>query len=85
MIFSRLWLDQIGMYVNLRGVIVRLAYERAFRPKTLRPLVCRTLQGRQDKYNWAGYPSIDNEVRAQGCSRAGLGGLRRAWHALRLG
>ena len=49
---------------ELRGVIVQLAYECGFRPKTLRFLVCRTLQKRQDENNWSEYPNIDNEVRS---------------------
>lgn len=33
---------------ELRGVVVQLAYECGFRPKTLRPLVCRILKTRPE-------------------------------------
>jgi len=47
---------------ELRGVVVQLAYECGFRPRTLRPLVCRVLRKRQDDNNWSEYPNIDGEV-----------------------
>ena len=43
-------------------MIVQLAYECGFRPKTLRPVVCRALRKRQDENNWSEYPNIDTEV-----------------------
>lgn len=49
---------------ELRGVILQLAYESGLRPKTLRPVVCRTLRKREDEGNWSEYPNIDNEIRA---------------------
>lgn len=49
---------------ELRGIILQLAYECGFRPKTLRPLVCKTLRKRQDDNNWTDYPNIDEEVRS---------------------
>ena len=49
---------------EFRGVILELAYECGFRPKTLRPLVCRILRKRQDENNWSEYPNIDSEVRS---------------------
>lgn len=54
---------------ELRGVIVQLAYECGFSPRTLRPLVCRTLRKRQDDDNWSEYPNIDNEIHSlvDGC------------------
>ena len=48
---------------ELRGVIPQLAYECGFRPKTLRPVVCRTLRKREDEGNWTEYPNIDSEIR----------------------
>ncbi|MEZ5618675.1 MAG: hypothetical protein R3E40_10415 [Rhodocyclaceae bacterium] len=48
---------------ELRGIVVQLAYECGFRPKSLRPLVCRILRKRPDPINWSEYPNIDNEVR----------------------
>ncbi len=48
---------------ELRGVLVDLAYECGFRPKTLRPLICRVLRTRADDNNWSEYPNIDQEVR----------------------
>lgn len=49
---------------EFRGVLIQLAYECGFRPKTLRPLVCRVLRKRPDDDNWSEYPNIDGEVRA---------------------
>ncbi len=49
---------------ELRGVLVDLAYECGFRPKSLRALVCRALRKRPDPNNWSEYPNIDDEVRA---------------------
>ena len=48
---------------ELRGVLVELAYECGFKPKSLRNLVCRVLRKRPDANNWSEYPNIDNEVR----------------------
>ena len=48
---------------EFRGVLVDLAYECGFRPKRLRPLVCRILRKREDTNNWTEYPNIDYEVR----------------------
>jgi hypothetical protein len=48
---------------ELRGVLIQLAYECGFRPKTLRPLVCKVLRIRPDDDNWSEYPNIDAEVR----------------------
>lgn len=48
---------------ELRGVIIDLAYECGFRPKTLRTLVCQVLRKRADSSNWSEYPNIDDEVR----------------------
>lgn len=48
---------------ELRGVLVDLAYECGFQPRTLRPLVCRVLRTRADDNNWSEYPNIDQEVR----------------------
>jgi len=48
---------------ELRGVIIDLAYECGFRPKTLRTLVCQALRKRADSSNWSEYPNIDDEVR----------------------
>lgn len=49
---------------ELRGVIVDLAYECGFRPKTFRTLVCRVLRKRSDSNNWSEYPNIDEEIRS---------------------
>jgi hypothetical protein len=35
---------------ELRGVLIDIAYEIGFRPKTLRPVVCRALRKRPDPY-----------------------------------
>ena len=48
---------------DFRGVIVDLAYECGFRPKSLRTIVCRTLRKRPDSDNWSEFPNIDEEVR----------------------
>ncbi len=48
---------------ELRGVLVQLAYDAGFRPKTLRPLVCKVLRARPDDDNWSEYPNIDSELR----------------------
>ena len=49
---------------ELRGVIVDIAYGSDFKPKTLRPLVCRALRKRPDtNNNWSEYPNIDEEIR----------------------
>lgn len=48
---------------EFRGVLVDIAYECGFRPKTLRPLVCKVLRKRPDEENWSEYPNIDSEIR----------------------
>lgn len=48
---------------ELRGVLVDITYECGFRPKTLRPLVCRILRKREDPNNWSEYPNVDDEIR----------------------
>lgn len=48
---------------ELRGVLIDLAYECKFRPKSLRTLVCRVLRKRSDSNNWSEYPNIDVEIR----------------------
>ena len=48
--------------LEFRGVMIQLAYECGFSPKTLRPLVCGTLRKRPDSQNWTGFPNIDDEV-----------------------
>ena len=48
---------------DFRGVLIDIAYECGFRPKTLRPLVCKVLRKRQDDDNWSEYPNIDSEIR----------------------
>jgi len=48
--------------LELRGVMIQLAYECGFSPKTLRPLVCRTLRKRPDSQNWTEFPNIDDEI-----------------------
>jgi hypothetical protein len=48
---------------EMRGVLVQLAYDAGFRPKTLRPLVCKVLRARPDDDNWSEYPNIDTEIR----------------------
>ena len=40
-----------------------VAYECGFRPKTLRPLVCKVLRKRPDDDNWSEYPNLDMEIR----------------------
>jgi hypothetical protein len=47
---------------ELRGMLIQIAYDCGFRPKILRPLVCRTLRKRPDLDNWSGFPNIDDEV-----------------------
>ena len=48
---------------EFRGVLIQLAYEYGFRPKTLRTIVCRILRKRPDDANWSEYPNIDEEIR----------------------
>lgn len=48
---------------DLRGILVDIAYECGFRPKTLRPLVCRALRKRPDDDNWSEFPNLDMEIR----------------------
>ncbi|VEN72763.1 conserved hypothetical protein [Candidatus Desulfarcum epimagneticum] len=49
---------------SMRGVIVDIAYDKGFSPKTLRPVVCRALRKRPDINNaWSEYPNIDEEIR----------------------
>jgi hypothetical protein len=48
---------------DFRGVLLDLSYEFGFRPKTLRPLVCKVLRKRPDDDNWSEYPNIDSEIR----------------------
>jgi hypothetical protein len=54
---------------ELRGVVVSIAYEIGFRPKTLRPAVCAALRKRPDPNNWSEYPNIDEEIHSliDGC------------------
>lgn len=47
---------------ELRGVVVQLAYECGFRPRSLRTVICRLLRKRPDPRNWSEYPNIDDEV-----------------------
>lgn len=47
---------------ELRSVIIQVAYECGFSPRTLRPVVCRTLRKRPDSNNWSEYPNIDEEI-----------------------
>jgi hypothetical protein len=47
---------------DLRGVIVDLAYDNGFYPKTLRKLICMVLRKRFDSNNWSDSP-IDTENR----------------------
>lgn len=49
---------------ELRGVLINLAYDCGFRPKTLRPVLCKALKKRQDESNWSEYPNIDDENRS---------------------
>jgi hypothetical protein len=46
----------------LRGVLIGIAYDVGFSPKTLRPVVCRALRKRPDPNNWSEYPNIDDEI-----------------------
>lgn len=48
---------------EFRGILVDLAYEFGFKPKTLRELVCRQLRTRADPNNSTEYPYVDSEVR----------------------
>ena len=48
---------------ELRGVVIDLAYECGFRPKSIRTLICRVLRKRADTNNWSEYPNIDDEAR----------------------
>ncbi|MCH7664054.1 MAG: hypothetical protein IH859_09345 [Chloroflexi bacterium] len=48
---------------EFRGVLIELAYDCTFRPRTLRTLVCRVLRTRPDESNWSEYPNIDQEIR----------------------
>jgi AbiJ N-terminal domain 4 len=54
---------------DFRGVLVNIAYEAGFTPKTLRPIVCAVLRERADESNWSEYPNIDEEIRrlVDGC------------------
>jgi len=48
---------------ELRGVVINLAYECGFRPKSIRTLICRVLYKRADTNNWSEYPNIDDEAK----------------------
>ena len=48
---------------ELRGVLVQVAYDAGYRPKMLRPIVCKVLRARPDDDNWSEYPNIDSEIR----------------------
>jgi len=48
---------------ELRGVLVDLAYNSGYIPKTLRGLVCRVLFKKPDSSNWSDFPNIDLEIR----------------------
>jgi len=47
---------------ELRFVIVDIAYKSGFRPKTLRPIVCSTLNKRPNQNNWSEFPNINDEI-----------------------
>lgn len=49
--------------LELRSVLVSIAYEAGFSPAPLRSLVCKTLRKREDQNNWSEYPNIDEELR----------------------
>lgn len=48
---------------EFRGVLVEIAYECGYRPKSLRSLVCRILRKKPDDNNWSDYPNVDGELR----------------------
>jgi len=46
----------------LRAILIDIAYELGFTPKSLRTLVCRVLRKPADKDNWSEYPNMDQEI-----------------------
>jgi hypothetical protein len=58
---TEIWVRQDAPY-ELRDVVVQLAYECGFSPKSLRAVICRLLRKRPDPNNWSDYPNVDDEV-----------------------
>lgn len=57
---------------ELRDVMIQVAYECGFGPKTLRPVVCRTLPKRSDSNNSTEYPNLDDEIHSRSTSASGI-------------
>jgi hypothetical protein len=49
--------------LELRGVVVDVAYEAGLGPRDVRAIVCRLLRRREDPNNWSPFPNVDGEVR----------------------
>lgn len=50
--------------IELRSVVVDIAYESGLTPNNLRNIVCKVLRVAADPYNWSEYPNVDQEVRS---------------------
>jgi len=49
--------------LELRSVLVDIAYESGLRPSQLRQIVCKVLRVAADPNNWSEYPNMDQELR----------------------
>jgi hypothetical protein len=49
--------------VELRAILVDLAYEAGLDPHSLRGIVCKVLRVREDPSNWSAFPNVDGEAR----------------------
>ena len=48
--------------IELRSVLVQLAYEAGLQPRPLRSIICKVLRARPNDDNWSEYPNIDMEI-----------------------
>lgn len=49
--------------LELRGIVVDIAYEAGLSPHDVRSIVCRVLRRREDPNNWSAFPNVDGELR----------------------
>jgi hypothetical protein len=49
--------------LELRGVVVDIAYEAGLTPHDVREIACRVLRRRGDPSNWSAFPNVDGEAR----------------------
>lgn len=49
--------------LELRGIVVDIAYETGLSPHDVRGTVCHVLRRREDPDNWTAFPNVDGEVR----------------------